>query len=229
MQLAHTEIMEPVKESPSKLITAHIKKVERKVNSWLRKQKPDRLNFIAGIVVMLIGSGAFAGTILYALNNQFSEEAIRSRTNVNRAKFSMTEGDWFFNLDGGTVTLQAHKGIYQLIYIRKNSKIRRFSRGLVEADGNYLVFYPKNDLGKPDDTSNARYFSWPLRTFAVSAAKRDGKLVWKEGPISYSIPEKLLAGPHAVDPDEFAQKYKIENPLFLEAGKNYIIWDRLIQ
>ncbi len=193
----------------------------------IKKFGRQQLNNIVGLAVLIIGSAAFLGVILLAFNRQFSDEAISSRIYSGTAKIEEIEGNWKTSLDNGRATLQAKDGYYQLIFSRGGSKIRRYSRGTVEAQNNYLIFRPRNDLGRPENSEYATYYGWPMTAFAIEAARRGKKLVWKQGPLEYSLPESVLEGPGRKNLDAMIKNFNVSNPVFKLTDEEFIFWDPL--
>jgi hypothetical protein len=199
----------------------------KKLESATGKQISGRSEFLIGITVLLIGSGAFLWVLSYGLSAHFSRESIIERTKTGRARLEHTEGVWMTSGSKGRITLQANKGVYQIIFSRAGSSSRYFSRGFIEAEGDYLIFRPSSGIGEPEKKRGESYYAWPMVAFAVQAAKRDGKLLWEKGPFIHTLPKELTTGPDAIDGEKLLEMNNIENPLFKFAGKDYIVWEPL--
>ncbi|NCC21350.1 MAG: hypothetical protein EOM26_02680 [Alphaproteobacteria bacterium] len=146
--------------------------------------------------------------------------------NFGAADISETEGAWATSVGSGRATLQVEGGLYQIIYATEGVTTRRFSRGEIAEDGDYLIFTPRNDFGRPR-SDGYRYYGMGSAPFPVQAKRKGGKLVWAAGPPEYMLPEKIRGRALSYGRERMVEMYGLKNPLFDIAGADYIIWEPL--
>lgn len=182
-------------------------------------------NLGLGILILMLGLTSFIFITSLSFNNKTTENNKVTISKTEKAAIKYIEGEWITSLFDSRALLQAHDGFYQIIsFPRVRSRIRKYSRGTITADGGFLILTPKDDMGHPENTSEATYYKLPLPAFAIQAAKRDGNLIWQQGPIQYSLPKKLQETLPPEQLSSIADNYNVENPLFKIAKDGFIIW-----
>jgi hypothetical protein len=196
-------------------------------NQRVKGRKPlSRRGKMIGRFVLL------AGMIMALTAFYFLLEHMRAGKNPASVRFqeaadaSASDGTWQTMLGDSRATLQAQGGYYQIILSPPHSAVRRYSRGDIEADGAYLIFTPRPEMGRPE-SAGVRYYGLGVRTFPVQAQKQGSRLIWKAGPLTYMLPEEIRDNPREIDLQRLKNDHGLINPLFERAGADYIVWEPL--
>ncbi len=166
----------------------------------------------------------FIGTLTGLTWNHFAGGSDIPVRNFGAADRKQVEGRWRAEIQGGEAAFSAGDGFYQIVLVTSGSNLRRYSRGVIEVNGDYLILNPRPDFGPPQD-SEGRHVSLGSARFPIQAVQKDGRLIWREGPLEMLLPEEIQKNPDYFDTEKMIKRMKLQNPLFKLVGKDFIIWE----
>ncbi len=180
---------------------------------------------LVGYVVLLAGVLAVLGVGVLAYQ-KFSDPAAGTAPGQQDLAFAAGQdqkqippavkglnGSWLARLPTGNAVIQIGDGAYQIVMDMSGSGyMRRYSRGTVRQDGDFIILEPRSEYGAPDGTAEGHnYFVMTMRAFPVKTSVKGDIMIWEPGP-------KILVGP---------SKKPSDHPLFADAGQPIIRWDRV--